>query len=108
MLKREASGADGDSASVGARIYEGMNNVDKQMLREYLVRELSSGSGSWREVVSQRVVEVVRRRAQCGESLDAHDVIDEVLSFSRSIIPAGVREGLFRRVSEVVGVGPRQ
>ncbi|ORC83888.1 uncharacterized protein TM35_000541120 [Trypanosoma theileri] len=104
---REVGEVKGDSAAAaaaGSRVYEAMGNVQKQMLMEYLSQNLGSGS-PWRDALSRCVTEVVRRRAQSGESLDVQDVINEVLPFSRSVIPTEVREGLFRRVSEVVGVG---
>ncbi|KAH9586641.1 Transcription factor [Trypanosoma melophagium] len=102
---REVGGdsADADAAS-GSRVYEAMDNVQKQMLTEYLSQNLGSES-QWRKDLSQCVTEVVRRRAQSGESLDVQDVISEVLPFSRSVIPTEVREGLFRLISGVVDVG---
>ncbi|RNF12585.1 uncharacterized protein Tco025E_06435 [Trypanosoma conorhini] len=99
--------AEGGPLSSGARVYEEMSNVQKQLLRDYLSSKLGATS-DWRRVVSRRVEEVVRRRARSGESLDAHDVVGEVLPFSRSIIPAEVREGLFRHIAGALRLSDAQ
>ncbi|PWU85402.1 hypothetical protein C4B63_163g43 [Trypanosoma cruzi] len=100
-MKHTECKAEEGPVSSGARIYEEMSNVQKQLLRDYLSCRLGTAS-NWRKAVSQRVEEVIRRRAQSGESLDAHDVVGEVLPFSRSIIPSEVREGLFRQISDAL------
>ncbi|ESL10278.1 hypothetical protein TRSC58_01992 [Trypanosoma rangeli SC58] len=106
-MKHVECKAEEGSLSAGARIYEEMSNVQKQLLRDYLSCKLGATS-DWRPVVSNRVEEVVRRRAQSGESLDVHDVVGEVLPFSRSIIPAEVREGLFRHISAALRLREEQ
>ncbi|KAG8339013.1 hypothetical protein TRVL_10159 [Trypanosoma vivax] len=94
---------DEPSASSGTRVYEGMTTLQKNTLRDYLHRELSQNR-DWRQDVSRLVAEVVRRRSETAEPLDVHDVINEVLPYCRSTIPAEVREGLFRCIASTVGV----
>nr|CCC91669.1 conserved hypothetical protein [Trypanosoma congolense IL3000] len=83
--------------AAGARVYEGLNKMQKEELDTYLAKELGPGS-EWYDDIKSRISDITRRRSEYGESLDVHDVTSEVLSYCRLVIPMEVRVGLFRRI----------
>lgn len=89
------------TSSSGHVAYEAMTNAQKAALSAYLREELASDmhNSRWKSEMRQLVRETLARRAAAGESVDAGDILAEVLPQVRAAIPENVREGLFRKVA---------
>lgn len=100
-------------------MWEQLSNVQKCTLTSFLESELcvpllpskaalgseivhEESEVSWKQFLIEVVRDVVARRAERRESLDAHDIIAEVLPIAQSKIPTSTREGLFRLVSTII------
>lgn len=71
------------------------------------ISQSSSGSrevegAKWATVIRTKINEVIQRRAEQGDSLDASDVVDEVLPMAIATIPIEVRKQLFQKVRKMV------
>jgi hypothetical protein len=88
------------SSGSGLVSYEAMTNAQKAELSAYLREQLAQEATNlqWHAEMRRLVKETMARRAASGASMDAGDVIAEVMPLVRAAIPASVREGLFRRV----------
>ncbi|KPI85371.1 hypothetical protein ABL78_5552 [Leptomonas seymouri] len=89
------------TSSSGHVAYEAMTNAQKAELSAYLHDQLTSGSSGsqWQSHMRLLIKESMVRRATSGESMDAGEVLEEVLPQVRAAIPDDVRQGLFRRVT---------
>lgn len=91
----------GANSSSGHIAYEVMANVQKAELSAYLRDELAGEAhgAQWKSQMRLLVQEALGRRAASGESVDAGDILAEVMPRVRAAVPEDVREGLFRRVA---------
>lgn len=91
----------GANSSSGHIAYEVMANVQKAELSAYLRDELAGEAhdAQWKSQMRLLVQETLGRRAASGESVDAGDILAEVMPRVRAAVPEDVREGLFRRVA---------
>ncbi|KAG5511253.1 hypothetical protein JKF63_07195 [Porcisia hertigi] len=89
------------TAEDGRVAYEALTSAQKAELATWVRCELDSTTSvsPWRRSVQEMIHEVMARRASSGASLDASEIINEIMPRVRSAIPPGVREGLFRRVT---------
>ncbi|KPA83764.1 hypothetical protein ABB37_01996 [Leptomonas pyrrhocoris] len=89
------------AASSGHVAYEAMTNAQKAELSAYLRNQLTEDSNGpqWTSHMRLLIKETLARRAESGESVDAGDIVAEVLPVVRAAIPGDVREGLFRIVA---------
>lgn len=87
--------------SSGHVAYEAMTNAQKAELAAYLRDRLADeqDGSQWRANMTQLIQASLSRRAASGESVDAGDILDEIMPQIRASIPAEVREGLFRRIA---------
>lgn len=87
-------------SSSGHVAYEAMTNAQKAELAAYLREELvgDGKNAQWKSEMQSLIRESLARRAASGESVDAGDIMAEVLPRARAAIPESVREGLFRKV----------
>ncbi|CBH12788.1 hypothetical protein, conserved [Trypanosoma brucei gambiense DAL972] len=87
-----------DAEGAGARMYEGMNTLQKEELNDYLISQMGPGT-KWHDEMSDVVNTIIRQRSINGEPLDVHDVLSEALPHCQLAISHEVRDGLFRRIA---------
>ncbi|CAJ1017092.1 Transcription factor e(y)2, putative [Leishmania guyanensis] len=89
------------SAEDGRVAYEALTTAQKAELAAWVREKLdkTNGASQWRQYTQEMIRQAMARRAASGVSLDAGDILDEIMPHIRSAIPPEVREGLFRRVT---------
>ena len=67
----------------------------------------STRRDEWSVVVEGIVQDVIKRRASLHMSLDAHDVVEEVMPLAIAAVPQSVRKDLFSKMNELLYPTPQ-
>eukprot|EP00388_Colpodella_angusta_P030363 GDKK01019330.1.p1 GENE.GDKK01019330.1~~GDKK01019330.1.p1 ORF type:complete len:130 (+),score=22.46 GDKK01019330.1:53-391(+) len=96
--------------AMGERVYNRLSANEKEALMAHIASAVASsstddshsGGAKWTTVVRGKIAEIIQRRQEEGESLDASEVVDEVLPMAIASIPVEVRKQLFAKVRKMV------
>ena len=109
-----------DVKQMGARVYHKLSQHQRDELRSFLLAAMSAasdestglspmksiqegGGKSWKEAVEEATSLAIERRASTQDaSLDAADVVQEVLPIAHASVPAAVRRELFLRIKTMI------
>lgn len=105
----------------GARVYHHLTEAQKSELKSMILHSLdkplstttsndatAGTSSSWKDFVEKTTEEIIIRKVESGEAVDANAVVDEVLPLAHARVPEEVRRELFLRISQLASSAKKQ